>query len=369
VYRSHPEDPEAPAPISVATKSSASRDGISLLTSLLTSINSKIVPKRALFSNIPLEFSPTFRITVKGYIIFKRQSPARSCYIWLDGETPQIAVGTTTHLADDTARTVEKAEVRKAFKFGGETVTFTPEELLSLKTFGEPVIRILGFKPQSLLPMWANLRPSTFIYPSEEEYVGSTRTFSALQQTLLAKKKMAIVLYIARKTATPVLAALLPGAEKLGEHGEQVMPPGMWIVQLPYADDIRSNPELAKKIHAQDALIDAMRKVVQQLQLPRALYDPAKYPNPALQWHYRILQALALDEDVPEHPKDETVPRYRQIHKVCSHCSIFVDRNNISPCRIIMYAMVLAIIPLSFTNINLLRTVVAPDEVSTVMHM
>ena len=36
----------------------------------------------------------------------------------------------------------------------------------------------------------------------------------------------------------------------------------------------------------------------------------------ALQWHYRILQAMALDEDIPEKPDDKTIPKYKQIHKV-----------------------------------------------------
>lgn len=40
----------------------------------------------------------------------------------------------------------------------------------------------------------------------------------------------------------------------------------------------------------------------------------------ALQWHYRILQALALDEDLPEKPEDKTIPKYKQIDKV----SLFV---------------------------------------------
>lgn len=29
-----------------------------------------------------------------------------------------------------------------------------------------------------------------------------------------------------------------------------------------------------------------------------------------------ILQAMALDEDLPEHPADKTLPKYRQIDKV-----------------------------------------------------
>ncbi|KAJ9392017.1 hypothetical protein DTO063F5_776 [Paecilomyces variotii] len=316
IYKASPSDPEAPAPfLQDETKTaSAGGDGITLLNSLLSSINSKSVPRRALFSNVPLEFGPGFRISVTGYLIFKRQEPARSCYVWLGGEKPQIAKGVTTLIADDTARTVEKSEIRKAYKFGGEQVSFTTEEQQALRNFGDPVIRIIGFKPLSALPFWANIKHPTFIYPSEEDYVGSTRVFSALYQKLLKDGKMALVWFIPRRNAAPVVAAMMPGPEKLDENSVQKIPPGMWIVPLPFADDIRQNPE-THLIVSPEPLIDQMRTVVQQLQLPKAQYDPQKYPNPALQWHYRILQALALDEDLPEKPEDKTIPRYRQIDK------------------------------------------------------
>ncbi len=314
IYNASPTDPEAPAPISGGAAPSLTSDGISLLTSLLSSINSKAVAKRALFSSVPFEIGPDFKISVKGYIVFKRQEPKRSCYVWLEGEKPQIATGVTTQMADDTARTVEKVEIKKAYKFGGEQVTFTPEEVSSLRHFGDPGIRIIGFKPLSMLPIWATTRPSTFIYPSEDDYVGSTRVFSALQQKLLKDQKVGIAWFVARKNATPVIAAILPGAEKLDENGAQIIPPGMWLTPLPFADDIRQNPE-TNLIRAPEGLIDRMREVVQQLQLPKAMYDPRKYPNPALQWHYRILQAMALEEDLPEKPEDKTVPKYKQIDK------------------------------------------------------
>ncbi len=226
-----------------------------------------------------MEIGPGFRISVKGYIIFKRQEPKRSCYVWLNGEKKQIATGVTTQMAEDTARTIEKVEIKKAYKFGGALIVFTPEEVLALRHFGDPGIKVVGFKPMSMLDMWANLRPSTFIYPSEDDYVGSTRVFSALQQKLLKDRKMGIAWFVARKNATPQIAAVLPGAEKLDEHGSQTVPPGMWIVPLPFADDIRQNPE-TNLIRAAENLIDLMRNVVQQLQLPKARYDPSKYPNP-----------------------------------------------------------------------------------------
>ena len=260
-------------------KTSSNSDGLTLLASLLSSVNSKAVSRRALFSNLPLEIGPRFKISVKGYIILKRQEPQRSCYVWLNGERPQIAKGASAQMADDTARIVEKVEIKKAYKFGGDQVIFTPEEISSLRHFGDPGIRIIGFKPMSMLPFWANVRPSTFIYPSEEDYVGSTRVFSALQQKLLKDEKMAVAWFVARKNAAPTIAAILPGAEKLDDNGEQCLPPGMWIVPLPYADDIRQNPEMTL-IRAPESLINMMREVIRQLQLPKAQYRPEKYPNP-----------------------------------------------------------------------------------------
>lgn len=271
------------------------------------------MPRRALFK-IPLEFSPNYKISVTGYLLFKRQEPSRSCFVWLGGEKPEIAKGTTTQIADDNARTVEKVEIRKAYKFGGEQVSFTTEEQANLRNFGDPVIRIIGFKPISALPIWASTKHPTFIYPSEEEYVGSTRVFAALHQKLLHDQKIGIVWFIPRRNATPVLAAMLPGEEKLDDNGVQFIPPGMWILPLPFADDIRQNPE-TNLVVAPEPLIDHMRTVIQQLQLPKAQYDPRKYPNPSLQWHYRILQALALDEELPEQCEDKTIPKFRQIDK------------------------------------------------------
>jgi ATP-dependent DNA helicase 2 subunit 1 len=184
-------------------------------------------------------------------------------------------------MADDTAQAVEKDDIRKAYKFGGEQVTFSIEEQQALRNFGDPVIRIIGFKPLAALPIWANVKHPTFIYPSEEDYIGSTRVFSALHQKLLKDEKMALVWFIPRKNATPTLSAMIAGAEKIDENGVQKVPPGMWIIPLPYADDVRQNPESTMNV-APEPLIDTMRAVIQQLQLPKAVYDPTKYPNPGL---------------------------------------------------------------------------------------
>ncbi|KAF2864705.1 DNA-dependent protein kinase [Massariosphaeria phaeospora] len=315
VYPSSPSDPDAPVTVTTATKIAKSGDGITLLKQLLSSINSKAAPRRALFS-LPLEIGPGMRIGVKGYILIKRQEHVKSCYVWVGGEKAQIVTSSTSHMADDTARIVEKTELRKAYKFGGDTITFTPEEFVQIRQcFGEPIIRILGFKPVSLLPLWANTNKATFIYPSETDFIGSTRVFSALQQKLIKSKKMALAWFIARRNAAPVIVAVISGEEKLDDNGEQTMPPGLWLVPLPFADDIRQCPEQIDHLRTTEELTDVMRKVVEQLQLPKGVYDPEKYPNPDLQWFYRILQAMALEEEVPDMADDKTLPKYKQIDK------------------------------------------------------
>lgn len=284
VYRPFPGDENAPAPLVSAAKPSISGGGISLLQSLISAINSKAAPRRALFT-LPFEIGPGLKIGVKGYTVIKRQEQIRSCFVWAGGEKAQIVVGSTTQIAEDTARTVEKVEIRKAYKFGGETVTFTEEELKNIKSFGEPIIHIVGFKDLKLLPIWTCVKHPTFIYPSETDFVGSTRVFSALQQKMLKSKKFALVWIITRRNSEPRLAAAVPSEEKVGEDGEQVSPPGLWLMTLPFADDIRKQPEV-DPIAAPDSLIDLMRPVMKQLQLPKAKYDPKKYPNPCrlLSW-------------------------------------------------------------------------------------
>ncbi|KAK4454319.1 SPOC like C-terminal domain-containing protein [Podospora aff. communis PSN243] len=306
IYR----DPAAEAGVSDEVKASKSGDGLTLLNSLISNINSKQTPKRAYFSNLGFELAPGLTISVNGYMPLHRQTPARTCYVWLDGETAQLAQSETSKI-DESARTVEKSEIRKAYKFGGEYIYFNPEEAKELKKMGGKGLRIIGFKPRSMLPIWASVKKSTFIFPSEQDYVGSTRVFSALWQKLLKDKKMGLAWFIARENAHPLLVAILPSQNSDDTH---FLPAGLWLYPLPFADDVRS-VDLDSGPRASDDLTDGMREVVKLLQLPKGFYNPAKYPNPSLQWHYRIVQAMALEEDIPEHPEDATVPRYKQMDK------------------------------------------------------
>jgi ATP-dependent DNA helicase 2 subunit 1 len=265
-------------PLHFPAKTTAAGDGIALLEALLTTINVRIVSQRAQFT-LPLEMGTGLTIGVKGYPMIKRQEILKSCWIWVGGEQLQVAVGTTTNIAEDTARTVTNDEIRKAYTFGGEQLFFDDDDMKWLRYFGEPAINIIGFKPLSMLPPWANTRTPTFLRAEETNFVGSSRVFSALYQKLFADQKFALTWTITRRNVMPMLAALVPGSEKLHDSGEQYVPEGLWLVPLPYRDDIRQNPE-TPLVRAPARLVDRMKLVLNQMRLPGEVYDPRKYPNP-----------------------------------------------------------------------------------------
>lgn len=310
---------------------SRSGDGLTLLASLVSNISAKQTPKRSYFSNLNFEIAPGLDISVKGYILLNRQKPARTCYVWLGGERAQIATSQTTRVDADTARTVEAGETKKAYKFGGEFVYFAPDELKALKEWSFPDgwkskgLRIIGFKPRVLIPPWASVKRSTFIYPSEEDYVGSTRVFSALWQKLRRSDKVAIAWFVPRANANPLLVAIMPsgGGVPDGEEGKgdeeyanpMQLPAGLWLYPLPFAEDIRRVDDGRPPLPTSDRLTDLLKPIVENLFLPKTVYNPSKYANPSLQWHYKILQTFALEEEVPEHGEDLTLPKYKAIAK------------------------------------------------------
>jgi ATP-dependent DNA helicase 2 subunit 1 len=132
--------------------------------------------------------------------------------------------------------------VQKAYKFGGDFVVFSQDELKEIRSFGDPILRILGFKTADKLKFWENMRPSYFIYPSDASVTGSTRTFASLHKKMVKDNLMALAWLIPRRNQAPMFAAILPQEEEFDEKGAQSTPPGMHCVVLPFLDDIRANP-------------------------------------------------------------------------------------------------------------------------------
>lgn len=85
-------------------------------------------------------------------------------------------------------------------------------------------LRLLGFKPLAKLKHFHQLRASTFVYPDERSMPGSTQTFIAFHNRMVAKETVAICSFVRFKASEPRLVALLAQEELQDEYGTQVPP-------------------------------------------------------------------------------------------------------------------------------------------------
>lgn len=262
--------------------------------------------KRPLYS-VPLELPNNIIIGTKGYLLYKKRDVvSQKKKVFTDAEVPKMVKIKSRAIVEATGRELKLADLKRTFTFGGQTVNFSPEKLRELKSFGDPVIRIIGFKPANAIKDWLNITHSTFIYPSDDKIEGSIRAFSALYQTLRKMQKVAIAWCIMRKNDAPRLNALMPSP---GSHEE--VPQGLQMVPLPFADDIRKKPSKMYLEPTPD-LIDHAKDIIHSLTMPKG-YEPERYSNPSLDWSFKVLESLALDEELGEPSKDSTLPKYRSI--------------------------------------------------------
>ncbi|KAI8341022.1 SPOC like C-terminal domain-containing protein [Chlamydoabsidia padenii] len=284
--------------------------GSSKLEELMTRIRRKESKKRSLFS-IPFSIAKDLTISIKGYNLLMPQKRAPAKKVLTSGERVQEVEARTAYRCWDSKLLLTSLDVKHYYDFGGEKVVFTKDELASMRAFGDAELSLLGFKPRdALLPQY-NYKHPTFIYPDEEAYEGSTRTFTALLDSVLKQDKIVICRLLSRSNTLPRVVALLPQAEKCDSDGIQIAPPGFNVIHLPFADDIRSIPVESTPQPTEEQL-ESMKTIISKLFI-KGDYDPLAFENPSLQKHYATLQAIALDEDLEE-IEDKTVPKFETIN-------------------------------------------------------
>ncbi|KZV52069.1 hypothetical protein F511_36064 [Dorcoceras hygrometricum] len=192
--------------------------------------------------------------------------------------------------------------------YKNENIMFSASELSEIKRVATGHLRLLGFKPLSCLKDYHNLRPSTFVFPSDEEVIGSTCIFISIYRSMLKLNRFAVAFY--GNPSRPQLVALV-AQEEIRSTSGQVEPPGMHMIYLPFSDDIRPIEELHTEANpitarATDDQIKSVSSLVKRVDLRQ--FSVCQFANPALQRHYAVLQALALDEDDMPDIRDETLP-------------------------------------------------------------
>lgn len=285
------------------------------------SLTSRSVRRKAEFTST-IELSPELRFGVKGYLTLLHKRPQRSYWVYNKGEESKLVKTESKPMNAASGRIIEKDEIRRGYKFGDKLITLTPEQHENIREIDSPVIRIIGFKPIEAVRPRYNLTHPRFVYPSETQLSGSIRAFSSLHQSMLKMRRAAIAWCVLRANNTPRLYALIPVQEehremKRGPYaGKQVQytPDGFYLVQLPFRDDIRDPPLQVTKRNPSQELVDELDGIIEGVQMSEG-YTPERYANKHLEDFNRILQAKALEEELPEHFKDNTVPSYKSINK------------------------------------------------------
>lgn len=283
-------------------------DPVEKFEELLSRVQRKEHKKRTM-ATLPMMLADGIELGVSVYSLCL--SAKKSSYINLDSRTNEEVKTHTKFICVDTGRELMPTDIKLYQMFGGEKVIFEKEEVADMKTFGDPGLLLMGFKPRSSVKDYFHIRPAKFLYPSEKSVTGSTTLFSALLSRCLARDVVPICRYIPRNSTPPKFVALLPQEEELDERNSQVTPPGFHLIFLPFTDDLR-RLKYEETPKATTEQVSKAKDVIKKLTVG---FNSANFENPSLQKHFKNLEALALDRDEPEEVIDLTEPQVEAIDR------------------------------------------------------
>ncbi|KAG7995248.1 hypothetical protein I3843_01G098900 [Carya illinoinensis] len=261
--------------------------------------------KKRIVKKITFSIANGLSIELNSYALIRPTLPG--AITWLDSVSNRPLKTERSFICSDTGALLQEPPKRYQ-SYKNENITFSVEELSEIKRVTTGNLHLLGFKPLSCLKDHHNLRPSTFVFPSDEEVIGSTSIFIALHRSMLRLKRFALAFF--GSSSRPQLVALI-AQDEIISHGGQIEPPGMHMIYLPYSEDIRHVEEVYSYSNgatpkATDDQIMKAAALMNRIDLKD--FSVFQFSNPALQRHYAVLQALALEElDIPE-TNDETLP-------------------------------------------------------------
>ncbi|ETN65978.1 hypothetical protein AND_002244 [Anopheles darlingi] len=193
-----------------------------------------------------------------------------------------------------TSTTLLPGDQRKCISLGGESISFRPEEMNLMKQILTPGIRLLGFKPASIVTITNHVRSSLFVYPDEAHIHGSTVLLRTLYEKCLERNQVAYCTLTVRRKQPSKLVALVPQKEALDTNGERYRQAGFRVEFIPYAADIRNLAflEEAEAPTISTEQVDVFKKVIKKIKFK---YNPFLFENPSSQNLYINLESLVFD--------------------------------------------------------------------------
>lgn len=253
---------------------------------------SSVVPKPVLMSR------------TKGDLINSKRSHKFATIQEDDGGAVDVVANIEEHL--DYKDTLEPSQTIKYQRCGGENINFTPIEAYEIKQVMEPKIKVVGFKPKSILSDHHHIKPAYFLYPNDTIIKNSTVFYRALWERCWADDKVVICICTMRLKSNPRLVALVPQVQDVNGENEILRYDGFRMEFLPFAGDIRDLSEVIKKSPELDTDVSkAIKKVIGRLRLN---FNPTMFFNPAVRKIYKTVEKNEFEESDDEEEVDSTMP-------------------------------------------------------------
>jgi ATP-dependent DNA helicase 2 subunit 1 len=283
-------------------------------------IRQKEVKKRTL-GRCPLYLTKDVKFTVNFYTTLKKTTKPISHNV--DARTNKPLNTINQAICKETGSILYQNQIGTFHAYGDKKVNFSKDEMKQIKTFDSPGIKLMGFKSFDSIKPYYNIRESYFIYPDEYLSNGASQLCDALIKQLIAKNKVAIVKFVPRDGANIRFCALIPQKESFDEDYFQT-PPGFNLIFLPYADEIRSNCDILKKVKNYEDVkekissekLHAVKRLIKKMNID---FDCRNFENPTIQKFYATLQALALSEGDVEKVEDLINPDVAAMERVLNN--------------------------------------------------
>ena len=281
---------------------------IDRLNDLKKRVRQKEMKKRTI-SKCVFNLTTNTRIYMNIYCNLKKANKGRMLNV--EAKTNHLLKSVTISKCKDNGAELYPEQIGTYLLYANRKIKFPKEDMKKVKVMEQPGLTLMGFKSIDCIKPYYNLRESYFIYPNELISKGSGKLVDALIKQMANKKKCAIVKFVGREGSSIKFCALFPQLERYDEDYFQT-PPGLNMIVLPYADDIRSNTEIWKKASTLPKISDKeselAKKIIKKMNIS---FDCRVFENIELQKFYATLQAIALNEPTIERTED-TIQPYKE---------------------------------------------------------
>lgn len=249
--------------------------------------------KQVAKSRLDLEITPTMRIGVAVYIKTKKMDMPTLSKVSSDA---RVKIDRTYTSLTDEFTPVASTDRLKALRYGGEFVPARPEDLEAMKFRTEKCLKLLGFFPREVFPVFKAIGNCDCI-AAETGNVHAAMALSSLLAVLVEQEKVALARFSYQANAAPKIMCLYPHVSDEFEC--------FYAVPMPYSEDSRENtllfPSLPKPTAELVALVDDF---VQSRDVSGIMGPPDRIPNPTLDRFFQTAKArVALPIE-----KQNTVP-------------------------------------------------------------